>query len=204
MAEELQQTAEGNGVQPAPPQPPAPPAEKTFTQDEVNVIVQRRLAQEREKRPPAPEAKLGEAPKGEDPKPDDLSRLNEQLSTLSARLAESEFATKVAGLALDEKQKGVLKALWNPAAPEAMDAAIEAFGVGKPKPATSTAPPAYSPAAANGAPDGAMERDATKWTSDYIAQLRADGKFRERLEEYRNSLPGGGADLFRKRIPKAG
>ncbi len=212
MADEQQQP-EATGTPPTASAPaPAPqvsPAaqERIFTQTELNHIVGREVAKERERlarRAPEPEAKQGEAPKGEDPKPDELGRLNEQLNTLAARLEESEFAAKVAGLAITAEQRDVLRKLWNPAAPEAMDAAIKAFGVGAPKPAAIAPAPVYSPGPAHGAPEGSMERDATKWSKDYIDQLRASGEFKAKLEEYRNSLPGGGADLFRRRIPKAG
>lgn len=59
-----------------------------------------------------------------------------------------------------------------------------------------------SPGAPSGAPPEVIDRDATRWSKDYIERLRSDGTFHSELEKFRASLPGGGGGLFRKRIPK--
>jgi hypothetical protein len=63
--------------------------------------------------------------------------------------------------------------------------------------------PTYnSPGAPSGAPADVLERDAVRWSKDYIDRMRADGTFKDAIEKYRASLPGGNNGLFRKRIPR--
>jgi hypothetical protein len=211
MADE-QSNAEGTGAAPTQAQAaaPAPQAQaaRVFSQEEVDAIVEARLAKQRArltKAKPEPEAPQGEASKGDDPTTGKFQELTEQVAGLAAQLKRSEadrtFAEKVQGFQLSSEQRQVLRAMWNPDAPDTVDAAIKAFGVGQPRPAD--APRYRDPGAPSGAPEAAMEVDATKWSADYIAQLRSSGKFLEELEKFRSRMPGGGAGLFRKRIPKA-
>ena len=195
--------ADGNGAPPVPPQS-APTGERTFTQEEVNGIVERRLAEERRKKAPAPEAKQGDPPNGNDPQPDQLSKLTEQLGALTARLSKSEadtaFAEKVAGLPLTKEQRDILRGM----PPESVDAAIQAFGLANKANQPNSPVPSYqSPGAPSGAPEEVMQSNAVTWTKDYIDQLRAEGKLLDEVEKWRRQMPGGGAGLFRRRIPKA-
>lgn len=203
MADEQTTSAEGSGAPPPAPTP-TPPAERVFTQEEVNAIVGQRLAEERRKKAPTPEVKQGDAPKGADPEPDQLSKLFEQVGALSAQLQKSEadraFAEKVGGIQLSKEQRDLLRGLPS----EQVDAAIKAFGLGAPAKAPTAEAPTYrSPGAVVGAPDEVMQADATKWTSDYISQLQSEGRLLDEVEKWRRGIPGGGQGLFRRRIPKA-
>lgn len=45
-------------------------------------------------------------------------------------------------------------------------------------------------------------RDATKWSADYVARLRDEGKLLSEVEKFRGTLPGGTGGLFRKRAQR--
>jgi hypothetical protein len=65
------------------------------------------------------------------------------------------------------------------------------------------APTYRSPDGASGPPAEAYETDARKWNADSITRMIEDGLFIQRLNRYRNSLPGGSDGIFRKKIPTA-
>lgn len=119
----------------------------------------------------------------------------------AAPLIDYDAIGAAAAKAFAAQQSAVAEQAKTQEAQLAQIAASVAQKLGLPTPGSVPPLPVYSPGVAVGAPDGSMERDATKWTADYIAQLRAGGKFREKLDEYRESLPGGSSGLFRRKIP---
>lgn len=191
---------------PAPPPPPgtppggSPPAqEEMVPKARVEEIVRDRLARDRQaraKEQPATTAKKEEPPPSGD---DTRSRLEfmEALDELDWKPTRDD--------------KELLRATMVSQGREAMDKLASRLKAAAPStspaPAPGTPPPAEgptyrSPGAPSGATQDVFERDATKWDSNTIARLKSDGTFLSKLEEYRQSLPGGSNGLFRKRIPK--
>lgn len=180
--------------------------EKLYTSAQMEHAIRERLERDRKSRskPEAPTAQKKE------PQP---TPSNEELAAVVADLK-----------AKHEVNEAIVELDWKPSKDDA-ETLREAFKSGgrplfdklaarlKPaapaaatKEAATAAVPnaaAYkSPGAPSGAPPEVLEQDATKWSADYVQRLKSDGTLLTKLEEYRNSMPGGGGGLFRKRIPK--
>lgn len=184
--------------------------ERLFSQAEVDAIVARRVS----KAEKATEKRLKQDSEPAQKKDVSPTPGNEELlAKLAALEAKSAFAEALADLD------------WKPSKDDA-ELLRDAFKAGgadamakfanriKPQQAAAEekkmddAAKYKSPGAPSGAPPDVLERDATKWGRDYIERLKGEvgknGKsgFMNALEAYRQSLPGGGDGVFRKRIPK--
>lgn len=178
--------------------------DRKFSQDDVDKIVTKRLAADRRARAKEQEAKAS-SPTKEDDRPTGQTA-DPGIAELKAKLEFRE--------ALDDLE-------WKPSkedrdtladmfSAKGLDAMTKLATRLKPAPAetSKSEPPTgggtyRSPGAPSGAPPEVLDRDATRWSKDYIDQQRAAGTFLSELEKYRGSLPGGSNGLFRKRIPKA-
>jgi hypothetical protein len=203
---------------------------KAFTQEQVDELIakrvakverkyEKRLSEIESKGEPKPKDPPKPAPKQEaqtqtqpDGRVDDIAASVEQLKAdLAKRDGDAKFAEAIneAGLSLDKKQREIARRLFDPEDVEGSMDNLKALGIGaaKPEPATETkeepkAATYTSPGGANGPPVETFENNPTKWDRDYIDRLQQEGTFMEKLTAWRDSLPGGGQGIFRKRIPK--
>lgn len=178
------------------------PQEESIPKSKVEAIVRDRLERDRKSR--AKQEPAAPAPK-EDPKPTDPG-----YAELKAKL---DFAESMDDLdwkpSKDDRE--TLRDMFLAKGAEGMkklaDRLKPAASPSAPAAAAPTEPPAptgpgyKSPGAPAGAPPEVLDRDATKWSPDYIQRLRENGTFLQELEKYRGSLPGGDNGIFRKRIP---
>lgn len=178
--------------------------ERTFTQAELDAIVAKRVA----KAEKATERRLREtdpnpAQKKEPPPAPGSDDLAAKLAALEAKAAVADALAE-----LDWKPSKDDAELLRSAFKSGGEPAMQKLaGRLKPQQAEvktvdSPADKYKSPGAPSGAPSEVLDRDATKWSRDYIERLESEGKLLPELEKYRGSLPGGGGGLFRKRIPK--
>lgn len=177
--------------------------ERTFTQAELDAIVAKRVAKaekaaERRYREPEPNTpQKKETPPA--PGSDDLAS---KLAALETKAAIAEAMAE-----LDWKPSKEDAEILRDAFKSGGEAAMQKLA-NRLKPQTETKPvddptgKYKSPGAPSGAPAEALDRDATKWSADYVERLRGEGSLLKELEKYRGSLPGGGGSLFRKHIPK--
>ncbi len=184
----------------------APPAEETPQEDlipksKVEQIVRDRLERDRKTR--SKQEPVAPAPR-EEPKPSDPG-----YAELKAKL---DFAEALDELdwkpSKDDREH--LRDAFNKGTEAMLKLAVRLKPPGTTTPPAAAAPteppaptgPGYkSPGAPAGAPPEVLDRDATKWSKDYIERLRENGTFLQELDKFRGSLPGGGNGVFRKRIP---
>jgi hypothetical protein len=177
--------------------------ERTFTQAELDAIVAKRVAKAEkaaERRLREPETKPAQSK--EPPSAPSSDDLVSEVAALKSRLALTEAMDD-----LDWKPSKEDAELLRDAFKSGGAAAMHKLA-GRLKPQQETKPvddptgKYKSPGAPSGAPPEVLDRDATKWSRDYVERLRQEpGAFKRELEAFRNSLPGGGGGLFRKRIP---
>lgn len=185
----------------APAATPPEPQVKTFTSEQVEDIVRSRLDRDRKNRQ---KSETPAAPKEEaKPATGDVAELRAKLEFSEAlddldwkpSKDDREHLRKMfLALGRDEMAKLADRIKPLASAPAAQTAPET--------PANGNGAPYKSPGAPAGAPPEVLENDATKWSADHIRRLQADGNLLKELEKYRNSLPGGGNGIFRKRIPK--
>ena len=193
-----------------------PAQEEMISKARVEEIVRERLARDRQVRAkPEPTAAQ---PKKDDQKPapeqDDTRSMLEFLLALGELewMPSKEDKELLKGVMLAQGREAMdrFAARLKPPAAAApiVPAAGAAPAAGTP-PAPAPGQPNYrSPGAPAGAPADTYERDATKWSKDRIVQLQSEvgtsgkSRFREELDRYRDSLPGGGNGLFWRHIPK--
>lgn len=178
--------------------------ERTFSQAELDAIVAKRVA----KAEKAAERRVREsdqpAQKKENPPASGSEDLAAKLAALEAKAAMAEAMAE-----LDWKPSKDDAELLRDAFKSGGEAAMQKLA-GRLKPQSTQEvkpvddPAKYkSPGAPSGAPPEVLDRDAVRWSADYVARLRENGTFLSELEKYRGTLPGGGGGLFRKRIPNA-
>ncbi len=143
------------------------------------------------------------------PPNDQLTDLMSKVESLGEKLLQSEndrsFAERIQGLAVTDKQRNVLRNAYSADDSSQFDSLVDAFGItagDATQPETEAAPTYQSPGGVSAPPVELTERDATRWTRDHIDRMKENGTFLSRLEQYRDSLPGGGNGVFRRRIPK--
>lgn len=179
--------------------------ERTFTQAELDVIVAKRVAKaekaaDRRHR----ESEPSTAQKKEPPPAPGNDELVAKIAAMEVKAAMAEAISE-----LDWKPSKDDADLLRDAFKSGGQPALDKLA-GRLKPQTTTETKSMDdpgkkykdPGAPGGAPPEVLDRDATKWSLDYINRMRDDGTFKAELEKYRQSLPGGGGGLFRKRIPK--
>lgn len=180
--------------------------ERTFSQADVDAIVAKRVAKAEKaaERRVRGELESQTTQKKEPPPAPGSDDLAAKFAAMEAKVALTEAIAE-----LDWKPSKDDAELLRDAFKSGGQAALDKLaGRLKPQTAAETKPmdepgPRYkSPGAPSGAPPEVLDRDATKWSADYIARMREDGTFFAELEKFRASLPGGGGGLFRKRIPK--
>jgi hypothetical protein len=186
--------------------------ERMFSQDALDAIVAKRVAKaekaaERRVRSEY-EAQNSTAQKKDTQPTQGSDDIRTELAELKAKAAYAEAIAE-----LDWKPSKTDAELLRDAFKSGGEASMQKLA-GRLKPATqqpaqeqnvndaSNDKKYQSPGAPSGAPVEVLDRDATKWSKDYIERMRGEGTFLKELEKFRNSLPGGGGSVFRKRIPK--
>lgn len=194
---------------------PAQPQERTFSQAEVDDILKDRLARERRKHKPKAQTSTPQPPpQTESPE------IAEKVALLERRLAEQQFeAVALKKGITSDAALSVLKSAFMAEAPEDpgkwIDDRKSAFvapapppeSEPQPEPGTQSQAQPQPTLATGGAPtqvqkDFSGEVDVMKLTRDDISRLQRTGKFHTVLQRYRDSLPGGGNGVFKKRLPK--
>jgi hypothetical protein len=180
--------------------------ERTFTQEEVTKLLAKEYSKGKSKGKREAKAELESKPvetkaKETEPKEELVSR-----AELDAFRAELELERKLSGKELSEEELQTIREN-----PSAADALIEAYmnkaekppAVAETESASPPEPAQDTPGSARGAPAHVREMDALKWTRDDVERMVRDGTFLQRVNEYRDSLPGGANGIFRRRIPTA-
>lgn len=199
-----------DGVDDAAPAPSAAgegqePRERTFSQADLDAIVAKRVAKAERAAERRVRGELESQPKQtKEPPPapgsDDLAA---KFAAMESKLALTEAISELDWKPSKDDAE-LLRDAFKSGGQAAMDKLANrlkpAAGAVDSKPADDAK--YRSPGAPSGAPPEVLDRDATKWSADYIARLKDSGDFKKELEKYRGNLPGGGGGLFRKRIPK--
>lgn len=180
-----------------------------FSQADVDALLAKRLARaERQHQKALDEvnAKLAKAAPKEKTKtaPAADDRINEVMNELATMKADAAFqkALKTTGKQFSEEDEQILRVIHEKD-PDKLPIAAARFAAGKREgDAVPNDESKYQSPGGVNSPAEVNIADATQWSGEYVARLRADGTFREELEKYRNSLPGGSNGLFRKRPPK--
>jgi hypothetical protein len=195
--------------------------EKTFSQEELDEIVAKRLKKQERKLLKDFEAQSAQTkvakpdPKTATPAPEAPNYVTRE--EFEKERADRQFAEALAGVPgadkLTAKQRRVLRHEFDPENPgDLVTDAKELFGVAAnsqqefPAKGDSSPPEGVvSQYVAPGAPSAAPREitvNALEWSRDDISRMQADGSFLERVEQWRQQFEGGGETLFRKRIPK--
>ncbi len=178
--------------------------ERTFTQAELNAIV----AKEKAKEARATEKRLrqeSDAAQKKEPSPAPGSE--ELLAKVAALEAKTMLAEAFEELDWkpSKEQSDILRDVFKTGGADVMKRVAATM-----RPAQQATTEAKvddagrykSPGAPSGAPREVLEGDATKWSRDYVEQLRSQGKLLSEIGRWRTTLPGGGDGLFRKRAAK--
>jgi hypothetical protein len=178
--------------------------EKLYTSAQMEHAIRERLERDRKSRT-KPEATTPNAQKKE---PQPTPGNDDVLAKVAALEAKAALAEAISELDWKPAKEDAetLRDAYKAGGPELFAKLAGRLKPASPVTGAKSAEPANgsykSPGAPQGAPPETLHQDATKWSADYVARLRADGTFLQELEKYRASMPGGGGGLFRKRIPK--
>lgn len=198
-----------------------PTDDKRFSQEELDSILEKRLAKERratEKRVREELVASQTKPHTEQtPKATAAPQSNDDIAALRAEIAKErndrKFAEAVSGLGvkLNATQRKLLRSQFDPEDPDGLEDIAKDAGFVRPQaPAQTqtaatqaTAPtnggPAHvqkqatyqDPGAPNGDPDTARGSDLMSWSKDDVQRARENGTFLDEVRKFRNSLPGG-------------
>jgi hypothetical protein len=188
---------------------PAPvnATERVFTQAEMDAIIGERLRRDRAARAPA--APAAPAPAPTPAKTQTPQELAAELAQIKAQLAFSDtLSTLPEAARLSLEQRTALRQLFDPANPQALAETIKLFAPATAPAAEAPAPAAEPPApfVAGGSAPGAPPREPSlnplAWDKSDIDAMKQRGEFRQNLDKWRSSLPGG-APLFKRHVPKS-
>lgn len=154
------------------------PKPKLYTGDEVAEIVKRRFDRERDRLRKEIEAKRPATTNGENGLAGEVEKLR---ADLAQERTDRLFAESISGLQLSAKQRGVLRAQFDPDMPGAVvELAREIFPAPEPK---SQNGHHVDPGAPNGEPR-AERSDPTTWTRDDVERYAASGELRSKVEAW--------------------
>lgn len=125
--------------------------------------------------------------------------LHEKIDELSAKSAESEYASAVAGLEISDQRKEELKVMFS-ASRELFDKAVAAERA-KDAPPEPKGPGYNGLGAPNPVPNSERLSQPHTWTRDEINTMKANGTFLANVKKYSQALPGSGGGLFPAKTP---
>ena len=183
-------------------EPSTPPAAKTFTQDELNTIVQERLAADRKRaknRSPKPQPATAPEPTNDEPPAwvTELITSNRALSqsveTLQQKARTDTFDAAFAKAGGPEAAKDDIRTLAEAAKPADLGAFIaeksKLFGGSTPvNNPEDTATPGAPPTVRN---DDSGISDPFTWTAEDVNRQISNGTFKENADRYMNTARRG-------------
>jgi flagellar hook-basal body complex protein FliE len=217
MSEQQEQQTQDNQTEQAQPAVPSTPAEKMFTQDEVNALVQERLA--KQKRSLEKKQSTNNDTQKAQPQDDQaVQALQKRLEEVLQKQQYLEIKTAIQDRGVrDPALVDVLISAHRAESPddvnEWLDGKKSLFTAKQEQAPAQTeqkqeTKPAQQQTIANspapsGGPDYSGAIDFTKLTKDDVRNLQASGRFLDVLERYRSQI--GGSSVFRKRgVPMKG
>ncbi len=189
-------------------EPPSDAAERVFTQAEMDAIIGERLRRDRATRAPVPPPVAPAAPAADPSKKPSTQDVIAEMAELKARVAFAETLAALPEAAqLSIEQREAARRLFDPANPAGMADTLKLFAAPVPaEPAAPAEAPAsngtpFVPGAAPAAPPREQALNILAWDKSDIAAVQQRGEFRQKLDEYRASLPGG-APMFSRHMPR--
>ena len=180
-------------------------AEKMFTQNEVNAFLAKETSKIKRRLRKQPKQPI----ETDQPSADEGSATVQALEKILSRLESLESATAtakkddsfeavLAGREIDSDVRNLLYQTFDPANPDAT-----AVMIAKLAPAPEAPAQGYSsPGAPSKSADTMRGLDPMQWSKDDIEVLKREGRFLESLEQWRESLPGGGNGLMATKLRK--
>ncbi len=186
----------------------AQPQGRTFTQDDLDKIVAKRVSKAERAAEKRVRQELAAKLKGPEAKPEPQKTGDDfdAKAEFEKMRAELHFEKLTLGKNLTDEQIELAKRISDPVAQKQLvDMYDQTNKAAQTEAADNDAPIYVSPGVGSAPPAGELEHDATKWSNEQIAQWREDGSFLSRVEQYRNRLAGGANRIFSKRpikVPK--
>jgi hypothetical protein len=185
-------------------QPRNETVEKVFTQDEVNALLAKESAKlkRRLKKQTPTTIEEQKPPNGMEVVSQSLDKILSRLERLEGnevqKTKETSFNSLISDRKVDDDLRGLLFASYDPANEEKTISILNKLAPPNSVPETNYRSP--------GAPTSPTElRTGTNplaWTGDDCDVLISEDRFLESIEKWRETLPGGGSNLFSRKLKK--